>query len=357
MSAEKEGRTEDPTGKQREKFREEGQVAKSTEINTLAQYVAGLMVLSLTGPMIISRLIETLHFTFSHYAEDIGNFYPVETMQSLGLHIMIIILPVFVFLWLAVFLTNVAQFGLRISWKAIQPKASKFNVFANLKNQLFSIKSIIELVKSLAKIIILTFFIYKVTRHLAAVYPQLYYFTPTQSGLFIWSVVEKIWWVFIIFMLILGTIDGWWQRHQLNEKMKMTPDQVKDENKQRDGNPLIKRKIRTKQFQFIQEMMKKNMADADVVITNPTHFAVALSYKHGQMTVPKVVAKGVDHLAFKLRKIARDKSIPIVENRRIARSLFYTTDIDQEIPDEFFKPVAEILAFVFQVNQRQRNAS
>ncbi len=357
MSAETEGRTEKPTQKQKEKFRNEGQVAKSVEVNTLAQYVMGFIMLSTMGPLLFRRMMETLSSTFGNLSQHIVNFYPIETMQSFALHVMLVLTPVFLFLWLGVFLANVAQFGFKVSWKAIQPKMQKFNVIANLKNQLFSMKSIIELAKSLIKIFILSFFIYKVAQSLFEVYPQLFYFTPAQSGIFIWSVIKQVWWVFIIFMLILGAVDGWWQRHQLNEKMKMTPSQVKDEYKQREGDPHVKRQIKSRQFRFIQELMKKNMSEADVVITNPTHFAVALSYKHGSMNVPKVVAKGVDHLALSIRKTARNNSIPIVENRRIARSLYFTTDIDQEIPEEFYRPVAEILAFVFRLNSKKRAAT
>jgi flagellar biosynthetic protein FlhB len=131
--------------------------------------------------------------------------------------------------------------------------------------------------------------------------------------------------------------------------MKMTPSQVKDEFKQREGDPLVKRKIRSKQFAFLQEAIRKNLDKADVIITNPTHFAVALSYAHGEMEVPKVVAKGVDHVARAIRKLARERTIPIVENRRLARSLYYQTGVDEPIPDEFFRPVAEILAFVYRL--------
>jgi len=356
MSAEREGRTEAPTQKQKEKFRDEGQVAKSTEVNTLAQYVAGMVILAFLGPQVVTYLMQTLTFVFQQLSIGMGA-NPIEMMQTLAFHIAFILVPIFAFLWLAVFLTNVAQFGVKISWKAIQPKASKFNIFANFKNQLLSVKSLIELAKTIAKVFILSFLIYKSTRDLSVFYPQLFYLSPTQSGIFIWGVVNEIWWVFILFMLVLGFFDAWYQRHQLNEKMKMTPFQVKDENKQREGDPQIKRKIKTQQFRFIQELMRKNMEEADVVITNPTHFAVALSYKHGQMNIPKVVAKGVDHVALSLRKIARNKSIPIVENRRIARSLYYTTRIDQEIPEEFYRPVAQILAFVFKLSQKQKKVS
>ena len=357
MSAENEGRTEEPTQKQREKFREEGQVAKSSEINTLAQYVAGLLALAWIGPFVVQKLMETMRFTFNELSKAEFISRPIETSQSLGFHVVLILLPIFVFLWLSIFFTNVAQFGFQISWKAIQPKAQKFNVFSNFKSQFMSSRSLVDLVKSLAKVFILSFLIYQATRDLAEEFPQLFFSTPMQQGIYMWDVASDIWWVFIYFMLILGFIDGWYQRHSLKEKMKMTPSQVKDESKQRDGDPMIKRKIRTKQFTFMHELMRKNMASADVVITNPTHFAVALSYKHGQMSVPRVVAKGVDHVALSLRKIARNKSIPIIENRRIARSLYYTTEIGSDIPEEFFRPVAEILAFVFQINKKQRRAS
>ena len=144
-------------------------------------------------------------------------------------------------------------------------------------------------------------------------------------------------------------MDYFYQKYKFRQDMKMTKQEVKEENKQTEGDPKIKARLRAIMRQRFRKMMMKGAGDADVVITNPTHFAVALQYKHGDMEAPVVVAKGVDYLAQQIKKIAEEKGIPVVEEPPLARNLYYNVDINEEIPEDLFKAVAQILAYVYQL--------
>ncbi len=353
MSAADEGRTEQATTKQREKFRDEGSVAKSVEFNSLFSYLAGFAVFSFLGAFIVHSVSDMMRYAFV----ELVNFSVAQHLQALTRfyfeNLMLLLLPLFAVLFASVILVNILQFGFKISWKAAKPKFSKVNPLANFKKVLLSSNSLIELVKSLIKLGAVSFLIYLAVQPLLLQFPSLSQFTPLQIGIKTWEFAATIWIMFILFTALLGIADFAWQKHQMEEKMKMRPNEVEDEMKQMEGNPEIKKKQRIKGMQMLQNLMAQKTQEADVIITNPTHFAVALKYRHGEMNAPKVVAKGIDHLAMKIRKIARHAEIPIVENRGLARALYYAAEIDSDIPERLFRPVAEILAFIFRLNKER----
>lgn len=354
MSAEAEGRSEKPTQKQKDKFRKEGSVAKSVEVNTFAQYLTGLLVISFAGIFIFRALADIT----VHALEQVPHAPRGDTtfvmLNEYALHLAVPLIPILAIIWLGIFAVNVAQFGFKISWKAIEPKWQKLNVFKNFKNIMISSRAIMELAKSVVKIIVLGTITWHVMQPIFEEFTQLYQLSPVQIGGVMWEYARTLWIQFILFVLVLAAIDASWQRYSLNQKMKMTKSQVKDEMKQAEGDPMVKGKQRSRNLQFMKSLMLQNVKDADVVITNPTHFAVALGYKHGQMDAPKVLAKGVDYLALSIRKQARKHAIPIVENKPLARALYYAGDIGAEIPERLFRPVAEILAWIFRLN-KERN--
>lgn len=266
------------------------------------------------------------------------------------------ILPLYAALIGSVIIISRLQFTFEISWKAIQPKSDKINPFKNFKKVLISKQSAMESVKFTAKILVMGFLAWLAIQPLASEFPAMFQFTPNQIGIIIWNYTSAIWLLIILFMVVLGIGDFAFQYNQMEEKMKMTPFEVKDETKQAMGDPKVKQKQRQKSMEMLQKLMQQGAKEADVVITNPTHFAVALAYKHGKMNAPKVVARGVDHLALSIRRTARKNEVPIVENRALARSLYYSTELGSEIPDRLFKPVAEILAFIYKLKQEQARA-
>ncbi len=233
-----------------------------------------------------------------------------------------------------------------LKWKQI------FNPFSGIKRILFSSYSIVELIKSFAKLGLLGLLIYQILYKKDKELVGLLERPFVDVANFMISVAfELIWKVGLAYaMIALG--DYFYQKWKFKQDMKMTKTELKDETKQAEGDPLMKSKIRTLMRGRIRQMMLKNVKTADVIITNPTHFAVALSYKAGAMHAPKVVAKGLDFLALKIREIAKENDIPIVEDPPLARAIYFNVDFEQEIPDSLFKAVAQVLAYVYTLKNR-----
>jgi len=356
MSAADEGRTEQATQKQRDKFRNEGQVPRSVELNSLSQYLSGYFLFSLGGLFAIALLGSMMTQCFEQVALPGRDVLWGPLQQKLVLQTLLLLAPFLLVLWLAVVTINIAQFGLHFSTEPLTPKWSKLNFFANLKNILISSRALFELAKSSLKILVLGYLVWLVFRSAAEEFAMLGELTPWQIAATIWSYAEQIWIYFLAFMLAVGAADALYQRHQLNEKMKMAPHQIKDEHKQAEGDPKVKSRQRQKAAQFFRQVMAQNVRQAQVVITNPTHFAVALAYQPGTPGAPLVVARGADHLALRIRKLARQHQIPVVENRPLARGLYHQGRLGAEIPAHFFRPVAEILAWIFKLDRARRRA-
>ena len=353
MSAADEGRTERATEKQRKKFRDEGSVAKSQELNSLFSFLAGYMVLTFLGSYLFLSTADLMRQSFAEaWKMNVPENLEVFTYFYI-LEVMWLLTPIFVALFVGVVAVNIMQFGFHVTFKAIKPKWSKINPIANFRKVLFSKNSIMELIKSVAKMVILSLLAWLAVAPLVDQFAYMSLLTPMQIGMKTWEFASEIWFMIILFIGILGIADYSWQRYQLEEKMKMKPQDVKDEMKQAMGDPLMKQEQRRRGMQMLQKLLSEQTREADVIITNPTHFAVALQYKHGIMGAPKVVARGVDYMAIRIKKIARQTHIPIVENRSLARALYFSTDVGDEIPEQLFKPVAEILAFIFKLNKER----
>jgi len=350
VSAEDEGRTESATSKKREKFRDEGSVAKSQELGSFSQFLVAYFALIYSGKSIVFGLGEMMVFMFENLGMD-----PTQNIQKLAifytLRAIILLLPLFAALMIGAVAIARLQFSFKVSWKAIAPKWSKVNPITNFKKVLISKQSLMELGKSLAKLVVLTFLTWTVVKPEIPDFLLMYQFSPAQIGMKTWQLATDIWLLVIMFMGLLGIGDFTFQKYQLEEKMKMTKQEVKDEMKQAEPDPAVRGKILARGREILNSLMQNATKGADVVITNPTHFAVAISYKHGAMGAPKVVAKGKDHLAMKMRKTARLKMIPIVENRGLARAIYFSTEVGAEIPETLFKPVAEILAFIYKLGK------
>ncbi len=352
MSAEDEGRTETATAKKRTKFREEGSVAKSQELSAFSQFLLGYIVLSSFGGTMALALGDLMSYGLTHLQFDLDTDLMQLATMYLG-QTMLMLMPLFAALVIGAIVIARLQFDFHVSWKAVAPNWSKVNPFSNFKKVLISKHSLMELIKSLIKLAVLSFLTWLVVKPMIGEFLVMYQFTPIQIGIKTWEIALEIWLLIILFMGVLGIGDLIFQKNQLEDKMKMTKQEIKDEHKQQEPDPMIRGKIMARGRQILQSLMQQATAKADVVITNPTHFAVALSYKHGAMGAPKVVAKGVDHLAVKMRRMARSKMVPIVENRGLARALYFSTDIGSEIPDTLFKPVAEILAFIYKLKKER----
>ena len=349
-------KTESPTGKRLGEARDRGQVAKSMDIVTAAVLLlGGMMLFILGGPMVDNFkhfLIDSLRHCASVQITD-------QNAASKYFEIIIfmgqLLLPFLLVLFVIVFASEVSQVGFHIAPKKFTEGLNFkqiFNPFSGLKRMMISKRSAFELIKGVVKIIIIGVVVYQVlaskTEETIALVER-----PFENiGQFLVDMSYEIFLKVGTIYILIAVADFFYQRYQFTEDMKMTKQEVREEGKQMEGDPMIKSRIRSIMRQRIRQMMLKNVKSAEVVITNPTHFAVALSYKQETMNAPVVVGKGVDYLALQIKEIAIENNIPIVEEPPLARALYYAVEVDQEIPENLFKAVAQILAYVYSLKNK-----
>lgn len=350
--ADKSSKTEEPTFKKLEDSRERGSVAISREVNTWMLLMAGGIVMLMFSEDIARDLSAmSLKFVESPHAFsfDNGNMHAVLSsvlMDFLG----ILFLPFILFVFAAI-VSGVLQNGISFSPKALELKFEKFNPINGFK-RIFSGKQVVEFVKGILKMAIVG---------IVAAVPLLPTFQridalPTYDIAYLPGQLREL--VIMLFigvlsvMAIIAVIDLIYQRWEHNRTLRMTKQEVKDENKQSDGDPTAKQRLRKVRMERAQRRMMQAVPDADVVITNPTHFAIAMKYDPETMSAPLLVAKGQDLVALKIREIAEENDITIVENKPLAQALYFGVDIDDEVPEEHYKAVAEIISYVWNVRGR-----
>jgi flagellar biosynthetic protein FlhB len=261
---------------------------------------------------------------------------------------LVFVLPVMGAVFIAAFIANYVQVGFQLSGKAITPKLSKFNIVKGV-GRLFSLRSLVELAKTVLKLTIIGTVAYFAVKGEVADILKLYNEDVPYIFLFILKGFLKIFiWVLIV-MIVVAVADYFYQKWQHEKDLKMTKQEVKEEHKETEGDPQVKSRIRSLQQQAARKRMMSSVPDADVVVTNPTHLAVAIQYDPLKMNAPKVVAKGAGLVAKRIREIAKEHHIPVVENKELARNLYKTIDIGETIGTEFFKGVAELLAYVYKL--------
>ncbi|HXQ44559.1 MAG TPA: flagellar biosynthesis protein FlhB [Acidimicrobiales bacterium] len=338
-------KTEKPSAKRKQKARKKGQVAKSKEVSG--------WIVALAGTMLVPVLLRTgetrLTDLFGRVANVMTAPSPAGAMGVLqsGLgDVLSLVLPVAGAAAVLSILVDVTQTGGLISLEAAKPKFDRVNPVAGLK-RLFSTQSLWQLIKQALKISVLVLIAYKVLFGLGEklVGTQPVDMTPVVSyaGSTMLGLVRDVAFV----GLLLALVDYAVQRHRHNKSLKMTKREVKDESRQSDGDPLIKREVRRKQMRLSRARMMAAIAGADVVITNPTHFAVALRYQAGRGHAPQVVAKGADDVALRIRAEASRHGVPIIEDRPLAQAIYAACEIDSFVPRELYVAVARVLAFVF----------
>ncbi|MDY0131269.1 MAG: flagellar biosynthesis protein FlhB [Desulforegulaceae bacterium] len=352
--AENEGqeKTEDATPRKRQTSREDGQVAKSIEIVSVVILFFAVSALNLSAGFIYSNMEKIFYesFNFGVIIDlDIKSFlfffYAVIKYSGMAMA------PVLVAVFLAALLSNLFQVGFFVSWKAIEPKGSKISPIKGF-GRLFSMKSIFDLVKSILKITIIFTLAY-----FAVIYDEENLFRLYDNevrGIFIYLLQTSFRifvWILIV-MIILAVMDYLYQKWDFEQKIKMSKQEVKDEMKQSEGDPHVKSRIKQLQAEAARNRMMSEVPKADVVITNPTHIAIALRYDQLNMKAPSVLAKGAGRIAEKIKEIAIKENIPVIEQPQLARNLFKVVGVGEQIPSEFFQAVAEILAQVYQMKKK-----
>jgi len=346
-------KTEEPTGKRLEKAREEGNVPISQEIKSLMMLIGGVVAVGMFVPGMARDLSTLLRPFIARPHEMPTDFEGLRgilagTLAHVGL---ILLFPMAVLVALA-FVSVIGQVGFVYSPKRAAPDLSKLSLVKGIQ-QFFSVRRLVELGKSLAKLALIGLALGFV------VVPQLDWILrlPEMETAAMLLEVRKI--ILLLISTILGVMlavafaDMFFVRYQNYKKLKMTKQEVKDEHKQSEGDPQVKSRIRSIRMERFRKRMMAAVPTADVVITNPTHFAVALSYKMEEMAAPKVVAKGADLIAKKIRELADENDVPIVENPPLARALYASVEVDQFVPPEHYRPVAEVISYVMKLKKNR----
>jgi flagellar biosynthesis protein FlhB len=347
-----EDKTEAPSDKRRSEARENGSVAKSTEINSVLVLVAGLFVLKITGPWMYHELAGYMLNTFRLISHpDLGP----ASVQTLIANAIIfgfrVSAPVVVVILVVGLIANYAQVGLLFTLKPLMPDLNKINPISGAKKMLSS-QSIVELLKSILKLLIIGFVAYisikgefsKFLMLADSALPVIWVFMLKVS----YDVLMKI----IMVLIVIAILDFIWQRFSHEKSLRMSKQELKEEHKQMEGDPQIKSRVRSLQREMARRRMYKEIPKATVVVTNPTHIAIALRYDSTVMKAPVVLAKGKRLIAERIREIARTAGVPIVEDKPLARAMYDKIDVGFEIPMEFFTAVAEILAYVYRLKNR-----
>lgn len=347
-------KTEEATGKRIEEAREKGNVPKSMEINSLAIFTTGILfVILFQGYLadVIFKLTYKILFHLNEY-EIRPDLLKPYTFTAFAIYFKILG-PLFILLVIVGLAVNIAQFGFEFRLKPLAPKWTKFNLFSNLKGLLFSSRSIVELIKNILKLAIITVFAVIVIWDYIKNSAELAKLTVMDILRYLTKGLFSLIWKLSLVYAAIAALDFYYQRWKYKRDLMMTKQEVKEEFKQTEGDPEVKAKIRSKQIQMARSRMMQEVPKANVVITNPTHFAVALRYDQTKDDAPVVVAKGVDEVALRIKKIAQENDVYIYEDVELARTLFRLCDIGDAIPENLYKAVAKILAYVFQLKEKK----
>ncbi len=346
-------KTEEPSERKISKAKEEGDVALSQDAKSFIMLLGMLFVVWLLLPLLM-KWFYIMSVKFIETPETIPT--DPKHLQLLLFNVVLGIfkilgIPFAIFMVLGLF-ASIAQTGFVFAPKKLEPDWNKLNIFAALP-KFINMKKIVESLKGIIKITVIAFVSILVIRP----YLENVNLMPTMETMAILAYIHKVV-VLLIFTVVIATLiiavaDFAYQKYSHFKKLRMTKQEVKDEYKQTEGDPLVKSRIRQVRMERARHRMMDAVPRADVIIVNPTHYAVALEYKMDKMDAPIVVAKGLDNIALKIREIAEEHDIPIVENPPLARALFASVEIDQMIPSEHFKAVAEVIGYVMQLKNPQ----
>ena len=346
-------KTEDPTEKRKKDSREKGEIARSKELNTLAIMLAGSIGLIIFGGALAQDMMEIMRYNFSISREALLN---PDSMGAYLLHsgkiALIALQPVLITLLIAAVIGPIALGGWLFAAGSLAPKFSRMNPAAGLK-RMFSAKALVELLKALAKFFIILIVALMVLQADIDDLQRIAH-EPLESAV-IHSLQVVAWsalWM-ACGLILIAAVDVPVQLWESHQKLLMTKQEVRDEHKDQEGRPEVKQRIRQVQREMSQRRMMAAIPDADVIITNPTHYAVALKYDPEKGGAPMLLAKGSDFLALKIREIGAKHNILLLESPALARSIYHSTELEQEIPAGLYLAVAQVLAYVYQIRQHQ----
>jgi flagellar biosynthetic protein FlhB len=350
-------KTEKATPRRRQDARKKGQVAQSKEISSVLILMTIMGIFYFAG----SWIFYNLSGIFTGIYGNIGTLsLNNATEADLFLHtvfeyLISILIPIFLPIVAAAVVANIAQVGFEMHGQPLQPKLSKLNPISGMK-KFVSLKSMVELVKSMFKIVIVGGVAYVIVEKEMHYFPSLMQQSVVDILLFIASVTFKIFFFVCLVLIFLAALDYVYQRWQHEKSLKMTKQEIKDERKQTEGDPKIKARIRSIQLEMAQRRMMEAIPEADVVITNPTHLALAIKFDAKEMIAPTVLAKGSGFIAERIKEVAREHNVPIIEDKPLAQAMFKLVEIGDFIPIELYRAVAEVLAYVYRLKGQYAGA-
>ncbi len=342
-------KTEKATPRRRSELRGKGQVARSQEFNTAVLFILAIVFLRFYLPGVFSYVESSTAELWSQFPKDIDAVDLVGLMASLGWGMLLALMPLFGMLIIGGVVVNVLQVGFSFSTYPLRFDLSKLNPINGFK-RLFSLQPLIQLLQNLVKISIFVALSWSI---LASHYTQLLQTVQMElgeTGALIGAIVWEIGWKIGLTMLILALIDLGWQRWYFERNIRMSKQEIKDESRNAEGDPQVKARIRSLQRKAAMNRMMESVPRADVILTNPVHLAVAVAYDREAMNAPRVLAKGAAKVAERIKESARGHDVPIIENKELARALYRTTEVGQEIPADLYAAVSEVLIYVYQVS-------
>lgn len=346
-------KTEEPTSKKIEDARDEGNVPKSQDTSSFITLVIAIAAFFMFFPLMEERLFYLYRYYQSFIGVDIGKNDVYLMVVTSFREFIFVIIPLAVIVAISGVLASILQFGFLFSTKPLIPDLKKINPIKGLKN-LFSLKKAIEALKTILKVSLVMglayYYLYDFVREL----PSVIYFPIYDQLLWLRDKALILIAAMLALFFFLALFDLFFVRYNYFKDLKMSKQEIKDEYKQMEGDPQVKARIKRVQMEMSKRRMMSDIPTADVVITNPTHYAVAIRYDTSKEDAPKVVAKGVDHLALKIKERAREYKIQIIENPPLARELYKKCELDSLIPETLYKAVAEVLAFVYQSSRKAR---
>ena len=348
-------KTEPATEKKLQDARKEGQVAKSREIANGLGLLSLFLVLKFYVGTMGTKFLEMFHASYNSIPEALtfweGNMPQSEMrllFNQLMAEILLIIAPILLIGCVVAFLSDVVQVKWKVTGKPLIPKFSKLNPIKGFK-KIFSVNSLVELVKSIAKIGLIVYIAYSYLKDKVVLIYSLYDMPLLQAIGLAGEMVTDLGIRIAAIYMVIALADFIYQKFKFSQDMRMTKQEIKDEFKQAEGDPQVKGRIRQKMREASQRRMMQDLPRADVVITNPTHYAVAIQYDPDVADAPVVLAKGADHLAARIKEAAKENHIEIVENKPLARMLYANVEVGQMVPPELYQAVAEVLAFVYKL--------
>lgn len=347
-------KTEKATPKKRNDSRKKGQVAKSAEIPGALILLGAVCCFVMLGPYFSKQITSMFSDIFQHRMDmkvtqenvlSLMTYYLIQMAKFLG--------PIFFVIVIIIFASSYMQIGWLLTFEPLKPKLSILNPISGAKS-LFGMRAVVEFLKSSLKLLVVAIVVYTVIWSEKQRFLELATVPVQEIFSYVASLTLRLGIFVAVLLIILAIADYMYQKYDYEKKLRMSKQDIKDEHKNAEGDPLIKGKIRSRQRQMALMRMMQEVPNADVIITNPTHFAVALQYDGTKMDAPKIIAKGQDYLALRIREIAKEHNVITMENKPLARALYERTEIGDSVPADLFQAVAEVLAYVYRLKGRKK---